>query len=185
MRVAFYGGSFNPPHYGHFLACAWALCSGHVDEVWMVPCYRHAFGKKLAPYPHRVAMCERGASPLGPRLKISQIEGEIQAVSHTIDTIRRLLQRDPSLQLRLLVGTDILAEQNKWKEFETLLELAPLLLIGRAGIDAPEEITAQEPFRLPEISSSTIRQHLRQNQAVHPLLPQPTLDYIQEHNLYR
>ena len=78
MRTAFFGGSFNPPHVGHFLAAAWVLCSGEVDEVWMVPCYKHAFGKALLPYEHRLAMCRLGAGLLNPeRIRLSNIEEEL------------------------------------------------------------------------------------------------------------
>lgn len=178
MRVAFYGGSFNPPHYGHFLAAAWALCSGEIDQVWMVPCFDHAFGKTLAPYEHRIAMCRLGAKPLNPQLQVSTVEQELGGTSYTIDTVEYLQRQHPDTQFRLLVGTDILHEKNAWKEFDRLLSLAPLLVVPRA---TTEQATAPE---LPAISSSHIRELLQQKQDPSSHIPPPILTYIQAHHLY-
>ena len=62
MRVAVYGGSFNPPHIVHGWVASWLLWTGRVDAVWLVPVYRHAFedrhDKRLAPYADRMAWCQ-------------------------------------------------------------------------------------------------------------------------------
>jgi nicotinate-nucleotide adenylyltransferase len=63
MRVAVYGGSFNPPHVAHQLALTYVLATAQVDEVWMVPTFKHPFDKALAPFSDRAKMCELAASP--------------------------------------------------------------------------------------------------------------------------
>jgi hypothetical protein len=65
--VALLGGSFNPPHVGHLLLAQYVLATAPVDELWLLPTFRHAFGKDLAPYDDRLAMCELVAAELGPR----------------------------------------------------------------------------------------------------------------------
>ena len=180
MRVAFFGGSFNPPHYSHFLAVAWALCSGEVDEVWMVPCGSHAFGKSLAPFHHRLAMCRLGAQHLGPHVRLLDIESQRSAPSYTIDTIRLLQQKHPTASFRLLVGTDILRETSSWKEFAQLVQLAPLLIIPRQ-----EEHTSPPHPQLPQISSTEIRERIAQQRDLQYFVP-PTIErYIQTHQLYQ
>ena len=68
MRVALFGGSFNPPHVAHQLAALYVLETAPVDELWFVPAFEHAFGKPLAPFDDRLAMCELAAAALGPRV---------------------------------------------------------------------------------------------------------------------
>ena len=57
-EVALFGGSFNPPHMGHVWATASVLASEAVDHLLLVPTHTHAFGKPLAPFAARVAMCQ-------------------------------------------------------------------------------------------------------------------------------
>ena len=59
LRVALFGGSFNPPHVGHVLAVTYALSVGLVERVLVVPVFEHALGKRLAPFEHRVEMSRR------------------------------------------------------------------------------------------------------------------------------
>ena len=60
-RVAIFGGSFNPPHVAHALAVVYALSVAPIDEVLVVPVFRHPFSKELAPFEDRVRMCELAA----------------------------------------------------------------------------------------------------------------------------
>ena len=59
MRVALFGGSFNPPHYGHVLAAHYALMRYGVDEVWVLPVLDHPYDKDLAPFEQRLDWCRR------------------------------------------------------------------------------------------------------------------------------
>ena len=177
MRTAFFGGSFNPPHIGHFLAAAWVLCSGEVEEVWMVPCYKHAFGKALLSYEHRLAMCRLGAEPLNPeRVRISTIEEEMGGVSYTVETLRALHERYPERSFRLLVGNDILQETDAWKDFEVVKQLAPLLVVPRGGW--------QETLpSIPTVSSSEIRERIQRKQSLEGFVPKPLVEYLEQHQL--
>jgi len=179
MRIAFYGGSFNPPHYSHYLAASWALCTGEVDQVWMIPTFTHAFGKFLAPFEHRVAMCRIGAELLSPKILVSTLESELPSPSYTIDTLRVLQHRHPSFSFRLLIGADILQETHAWKDFSLLQEIAPPLVIGRIGITAPSL-----PFSLPPFSSSFIREGIAKGTDISGHLPPPVFSYLREHRLY-
>lgn len=117
-QVALFGGSFNPPHVGHTLAITYVL-SQHVDRVIVVPAYKHASGKDLAPFGHRMAMAKLafgwiGGEDLYPKVTFSNIEQEL-GKSRTLDTIEALYERFASdIQLRLLIGADILEEKDKW-----------------------------------------------------------------------
>ena len=100
MRVAIYGGSFNPPHVAHAMVASWLLWTDQVDEVWMVPVFRHAFegihGKKLAPYEQRVAWCQLVRQDVDQRIQVSTIESELPIPSYSIDTLTELQAQYPT-----------------------------------------------------------------------------------------
>src|ERR1051326_2001736 len=112
-RVALFGGSFNPPHVAHQLVALYVLETQPVDELWFVPTYAHPFGKPLAPYADRVAMCELVAAPLGPRAKVARAEEERArrptfVASRTLDLVEYLAA--DGHELRLVCGSDILGD---------------------------------------------------------------------------
>jgi nicotinate-nucleotide adenylyltransferase len=185
--IAFFGGSFDPPHLAHLMACLVALSTEPIDEVWMAPTFRHAFGKPMAPFADRVAMCERAARPFGGAVVVSRVEEEVAAIrgaeSRTYHTLRHLRDREPDLALRLLVGEDILAEKDAWHRWDDVVAMAPLLVVGRAG--APDAEGAPARIDLPAVSSSDIRARIAAGRPTEPLLPRAVIDYIDARGLYR
>src|SRR5580700_9701846 len=117
MKVAVFGGSFNPPHVGHVLACALVLSTEDVDRVLVVPAYKHAFAKALAPFDDRVTMCELALGWM-PRVEVSRVEQELGGDSLTIRTLEHLAHAHPDWRLRLVIGADILAETSRWARFD-------------------------------------------------------------------
>ncbi len=186
-RVALFGGSFNPPHAAHQLVALYVLETQPVDELWFVPTYAHPFGKHLADYAHRIAMCERAAAPLGARVKVSQAEAELAArpgfvSSRTLDLVDYL--RELGHSLRLVVGTDILHDAAKWYRWDDVLARAPLIVVGRGGHELPAGSTATG-VTMPEISATQIRDLLAAGDPrVAGLVPAGVLRYIAEHHLY-
>lgn len=180
--VAFFGGSFNPPHIGHVLAVTYVLATQPLDEVLVVPCFRHPFAKKLATFEHRFAMCELAMGWL-PRTTISRVELELGGESRTLRTIEHLRAMDPDRELRLVVGADVLTQRDRWLGFETLQKIAPFIVLGRAGIEVPGAPQAV----LPDVSSTTVREALRaqQREELEVLVPRAVLSYIDAHGLYR
>src|SRR5690606_9169366 len=113
MRVAVFGGSFDPPHLAHQQAVRHLLRSPEVDRVLVVPVYEHAFDKALAPFEHRVRMCELSMLE-DDRVTVSRIEASLGRPSYTLHTLRALHQQHPSWSLRLVVGADVLHDATKW-----------------------------------------------------------------------
>src|SRR5512146_215517 len=99
MRVALFGGSFNPPHVGHQLLALYVLETEPVDELWLVPCWRHPFEKELAPFEHRLRMTEAAAAALGPRARVSDVEARLGGdKSRTLLTVRALQASHPDVE---------------------------------------------------------------------------------------
>jgi nicotinate-nucleotide adenylyltransferase len=187
-RVALFGGSFNPPHVAHQLVALYVLETQPVDELWFVPTFAHPFGKQLVAYDHRIAMCERAAAPLGPRVRASRAEAELAArpgfiTSHTFDLIDHLAAQCD--ELRLVVGADILGEAARWHRWDDVVARAPLIVVGRGGHAVPPGSTTSE-ITMPEISATHIRDLLaRGASSVTGLVPRDVLRYIAEHHLYQ
>jgi nicotinate-nucleotide adenylyltransferase len=192
MRVALFGGSFNPPHVGHLLAATYVRAVAPVDEVWLMPAHRHPFGKQLAPFEDRVALCEALASAVDG-LAVTRVEEDVPGDGRTIDTVEHLLRRAPLHSYSLVVGADILSESHKWKEFDRLVTLAPLIVLGRTGYRPPDVIDPASPLAkatvlwqvpMPEVSSTEVRAKLARGDDVSRLVPKTVLDEIGKRNLY-
>ncbi|MBK8254545.1 MAG: nicotinate (nicotinamide) nucleotide adenylyltransferase [Polyangiaceae bacterium] len=181
-RVAIFGGSFNPPHVAHVLAVVYALAVEPVDEVLVVPVYRHPFSKELVPFEDRLAMCEAAMGWI-PRTRVSAVERDLGGESLTLRLVSHLRDVHPDWELRLLVGADVLADLPKWHRFDKIAEIAPPIVMGRAGVAADD---APLPV-LPRVSSTEVRDALARgdHHSIRGLLPTQVLTYIQDRGLYR
>lgn len=152
MTLAVYGGSFDPPHVGHVLAVHYVLSVGLADRVLVVPVFQHALDKKLSPFDVRLEMC-RKAFCTDDRVEVTDIERSLPRPSYTLATLQRLQGLYPGESFRLIVGADVLPETPHWHRFDEVRRLAPLIVLGRAGVtsaEAPEAL-------LPSVSSSEAR----------------------------
>jgi nicotinate-nucleotide adenylyltransferase len=186
MRVAIFGGSFNPPHVAHQMAALYVLETAAVDELWIVPAFQHAFGKALAPFADRLAMCVLAAAALGPRVRVVAIERDLGAESYTLRTVRRLQQDFPAHTFSLVIGADLVSEVPSWHSGAELQETVPFLIVGRGGFTAEGEKSGERTgVALPRISSTEVRAALGAGRPVEGLVPRSVLDYIHGHNLYK
>lgn len=181
MRIALYGGSFNPPHVGHLLVVSYVLATADVDEVWMMPAFQHPFGKPLAPFVERVAMCYRLAAMFKGGVSVTSVESELAAGGRTINTLEHLIRRQPNHSFRLVIGSDILDEAPKWKAFDRIRQIAPPIVVARGGHPHPEATGPQ----MPEVSSTEVRRRLALGEGAEALVPRKVLEYIESRGLYR
>jgi nicotinate-nucleotide adenylyltransferase len=182
--VALLGGSFNPPHVGHVMAAWWVRATQPVDEVWLLPAWRHPFGKELAPFADRVRMCRLAVRGVAG-VKVSSAERELEGdplCGKTARTLEWLRERHPGTRFALVVGTDILRETVKWYRWDRVAQLARVIVVGRQGY--PEGSPAGAPL-LPEVSSTEVRARLARGEDAAGLVPRAVADYARERRLYR
>jgi nicotinate-nucleotide adenylyltransferase len=181
MNVAVFGGSFNPPHVAHVLACALVLSVEEVDRVLVVPTYKHPFSKSLAPYDDRVTMCKLATAWM-PGVAVSRVEEELGGESRTLRTLEHLASANAEWRLRLVIGADILTEAPRWFGFESIAKLAPLIVLGRAGVAA----SGAGPQLLPEVSSTQVREAIARGawSELRGLVPRQVLAHARERGLY-
>jgi nicotinate-nucleotide adenylyltransferase len=182
-EIALLGGSFNPPHVGHLMAAWYVLATEPVEEVWLLPSYRHPFGKALAPFEERLQMCELAAESLRG-VRVCAAEAELAAdplVGKTARTLEYLAAKHPALRFALAVGSDLLAEAGNWYRWDLVQERARIVVVGRQGHPAGAE---GRPL-LPAVSSTGIRERLARGEDVSRLVPRKVLEYVRERGLYR
>jgi nicotinate-nucleotide adenylyltransferase len=166
---------------GHVLLTAYALSATDLDRILVVPAWQHPLEKRAtAEYEHRVRMCEHAVRDF-ERVEVSRIEQRLGGPSRTLYTLQALLQEHPGAHLRLLLGADLLGETPRWHQWEQVEQLAPPLIVGRAGYPRPAEC----PLELPEVSSTEVRAQLEAGRRTGGLLPRAVEDHIFEHELYR
>jgi nicotinate-nucleotide adenylyltransferase len=185
--VAVFGGSFDPPHVAHVLACVYVAETQAVDELRVVPTFRHPFDKSLTPFEDRVEMLRLALGFLGARVTISTIERDLAtpdgAPSLTLATLEALAAREPEVAWRLVVGADILRERGKWHRWDAIERLAPPLVLGRQGYETPPELGRL--VELPAISSTEVRTRLSRGEPADDLVPRRVLEYVSRRGLYR
>jgi nicotinate-nucleotide adenylyltransferase len=186
--VHIFGGSFNPPHIGHVLAVCLAralhLRAGATVSTLVIPTYQHPFSKSLAPYEARLAMCERAFEWVADT-QVSTVERDLGGESRTLRTLKHLKSENPSWQMRLVIGADILNEAEKWFGWSEIEQLAPPLVLGRQGIELGQASARAPAPMLPKVSSTEVREALGAGRDASALVPRAVLDYIEAHGLYR
>jgi nicotinate-nucleotide adenylyltransferase len=187
MRVAVFGGSFDPPHVGHVLAVAYTLATQPIDEVLVIPVYAHAFEKDLSSFADRVEMARLAFADIA-RARVSTVESTLGTPSLTVATLEHLTREHPEWELHLLVGSDVLLESSKWTNWDKIEHLAKLIVLGRVGAGHPN---APKPL-LPDVSSTRIRDLLRvrrsdgsASEELTRYVPKSVLDYANERGLYQ
>ncbi len=195
------GGAFNPPHIGHLGLAQAALTQLRLSEVLLVPMGRA---------PHREIEDDPGADV---RLEMTALATlgtgvvdvdpyEVEAAagsespSYTYLTLEAFKERDPGVDLVLLLGADAAAGFDRWKRPERILELAPLGIACRAGVPpgAEEEALARIDagdlvlrFELPpiDVSSTAVRERVQRGEEIGTLVSDPVAALIDAEGLYR
>jgi nicotinate-nucleotide adenylyltransferase len=191
MKIALFGGSFNPPHIAHQLICLYLIEYKKFDKVWVIPCYRHAFeDKHPIEFNHRHEMCQLMTAPLGSKVTVSGVEQLLYGVhgkNYTIDTIRDFKSRWPNDDFTLIIGADIIEDLNRWKEFHEIRKLVDILVHSRNGyIEANSTIWRFDVanFVGPEVSSTDIRQRINRGESIEGLVSTSIQEYIKKNRLY-
>ena len=179
MRIALFGGSFDPPHLGHVLAAVTARSRAGVDAVWVLPVARHPYGKQLAPWAQRWQLCHAAFAPLGPWISVRDAE-LANPSGYTFDLVTHLTATHPEHQWALIGGSDIASDLPNWHRGAELAKLVEVIAIARRGHGGDAD-----PAAIPAISSREIRAALQAGQATEQVLPAAVLAEIRTHGWYR
>ena len=185
-----FGGTFDPIHNAHIEIARAALAAGDLDVVLFMVAARppHKSGETYATPAQRLAMV-RAAVADEPEMEASAIELDREGPSYTVETLDTLHAEYPEAELFLILGFDSLVDLSGWKEPDTILERARLLVVARPGQkqDVSERLHGKYrilPFDETDLSSTDIRRRIAQGVSVDDAIPRPVLDVIQQEGLY-
>ena len=176
MKVAIFGGSFNPPHLGHLNSAMYAAAQLRPDVFLVIPDHQppHKALEKGSPSPEeRLELCRLTFAGV-PHVEVSDMEIRRGGKSYTADTLKALLRRFPDAEFYLLVGTDMLLDLGRWYRAEFIMQYAVIAPFQRSPEELPYieakaaelkerfgarvEIIRSEPF---PAASTDIRSMLR------------------------
>jgi len=198
--IAILGGSFNPVHYGHLKMAEAAMESSHFSKVLFIPTGTpyHKEQKDLLPFSDRLKLLELAIENC-PDFDCSPIEGERDGNSYTIDTVRELLRQNPTNSYSLLIGTDQFLTLRSWHKIKELGKLVDFYVANRNGemefstFQKEKEALEKElslhcklfPMPAIDLSSTEIRNLLKEGKSIHGMLPKSVEEYILKKGFYR
>ncbi len=197
-QICLIGGTFDPIHYGHLVVAEEVRQKFGIQKVIFIPAARppHKMDQEISEPHHRVNMT-RLATASNRYFEVSTIEIERQGLSYTIDTVQEIKSIYKIETVYFITGADAVLEILNWKEAEKLLNMCTFIAATRPGYNLnnlketlkslPGEIFKKTlPLEVPalSISSSDIRQRVREGRSIKYLLPEPVEQYIKENKIY-
>lgn len=182
MTVGIFGGSFNPVHNGHIALAKALTANGAVDEVWLTlsPLNPLKAGTdSLIADTERLEMLKLAVDGIDG-LRVCDIELSMPRPSYTINTLNALTKKFPSTRFRLVIGADNMQLFNQWKAHEEILRNYSPIVYPRPGYQWPGAVD----LPLHDISSTHIRQLLREGNDISHLVPPMVANYIAYKRLY-
>lgn len=191
LRLALFGGTFDPPHVGHLIVAQDVVEALSLDALHLVPAGipPHKQGEEMSPARVRLEMVAAAAGD-DPRLEALALEVERRGPSYTVDTLRRVRRDRPDAELFFVMGVDQFAELHAWKEPRELARLARIVVITREG-DRPDQVdpgvdVAYDfvPVTRVDVSSTDIRRRVRDGRPIRYLVPEAVRRIIRRDRLY-
>ena len=190
MRIGLFFGSFNPIHTGHLVIANYMANYTDLQAVWLVISPHNPLKNKSS----LVNMYDRSemarlATKDAERIKVSDVEFKLPQPSYTIDTLTHLQEKYPEHQFTLIMGADNLASLKKWKNYEVILRDYKIAVYPRPGYENselashPSVTITQTPVM--EISSTFIRNAIKEGKSVQYFVPDEVIEFIDSKNLYR
>lgn len=196
-RVGYFGGTFDPPHLGHIILAAEAKYYLGLDEFkWIVtPEPPHKKDRIITPVNYRLEMLNLVAADMN-MFEISRVDIQRDPPHYAVDTVEILKEENPSAELVYIIGEDSLKDLPNWhKPHRFLTTIDQLAVAPRPGIETDLDKLDQElpglsektvfiPDIMVEISSSIVRERIREGAPFEHFLIHTVIDYIKKNKLY-
>jgi nicotinate-nucleotide adenylyltransferase len=192
MKIGLYFGTFNPIHVGHLIIANHMAEYSGLDQIWMMVTPHNPLKKKdtlLDDYQrlHLVFL----ATEDYPKIKPSDFEFKLPQPNYTVNTLAHLQDKYPTCEFALIMGEDNLKTFHKWKNYDTILENHAIYVYPRISSETENHEFKNHPkinlvnAPIVEISSTFIRENIKNKKNVQPLLPAKVWEYIDHNNLYK
>jgi len=190
MRIGLYFGSFNPVHTGHLIIASYILQHTGVQQVWFVVSPQNPqkkSGTLLNEY-HRLYLVQLAVEG-SIDLRASDVEFHLPRPSYTIDTLTYLQEKYPMHQFSVIMGSDSFQNLRSWKNYAQILQHYQVIVYQRPGFEIdseeknPDIIILKAP--LLEISSTHIRESIREGKSIRYLVPDSVMNEIERNSYYK
>jgi nicotinate-nucleotide adenylyltransferase len=185
-KIGIFGGTFDPPHCGHLLMANEVLHALGLSEIWFMPnrIPPHKQHELVTRSEDRLRMLELAIDG-HPRFHIETIELEREGPSYTYDTVRQLLSLHPDDEFYFIIGADMVEYLPNWYKINELIKLVTFVGVKRPGFSMETAYPIIE-VEAPQfsVSSSFIRERVRNGQTIRYLVPEGVRLYIEEKKLY-
>jgi nicotinate-nucleotide adenylyltransferase len=189
------GGTFDPVHYGHLVIAEMARTEFDLDQVVWVPAGDPPHkDEAVSSQEHRYAMVVL-ATATHPDFWVSRMELGRSGPSYTLHTVQDFKKESPEDEFFFITGADAILEILTWHRHPEVIRACRFIAVTRPGYDLtrlsgvlpPEYLARIHTISAPgvDISSTLIRQRVRQGEPVRYLVPEPVEAYIRKHRLYR
>ncbi|CAL2082137.1 nicotinate (nicotinamide) nucleotide adenylyltransferase [Tenacibaculum sp. 190524A05c] len=191
-NIGLYFGTFNPIHIGHLIIANHMVENSDLDEIWMVVTPHNPFKKKssLLDNHHRFEMVYKATEDYD-KISPSDIEFKLPQPNYTVHTLAHISEKYPSYNFNLIMGEDNLKSLHKWKNYETILEHHNVYVYPRISEGVVETQFDNHPkihrvnAPIVEISSTMVRNAIKEGKNIKPLLSSSVWKYIDEMNFYK
>jgi nicotinate-nucleotide adenylyltransferase len=193
-KIILFGGSFDPPHLGHLIVAQW-VAEALKSAVRFLPGGDPPHKKPFSPGEHRLEMLKI-ATAGNPLFVVDDYEYKTGKVNYTVETLGRYredfgLTRD---NLYFILGSDSLGELLRWRDPQGIAAQATLVVFPRDNLDWQGLLGPLQPLQakliicqapLIQVSSTLVRQRLRDGLSVRYLVPLEVENYIRQMGLYQ
>lgn len=213
MKIAIFGGTLNPIHFGHLRSAEEVREAFGLDRVLFVPSAfpPHKRNEEVESPHHRIEMT-RLAIEGNSYFEYSDMEVRRGGFSYSVDTVEEVSKELPDAEIYFILGVDAFFEIDSWKDYRRFLSLCNFIIVTRPGYERrslgeslPLEVRGEFCYdsatgcythtsghclkfievTLLDISSTEIRKRLKAGRSVRYLLPQKVEEYIKENDLYK
>lgn len=187
MNIGLYFGSFNPIHIGHLLVATHIKEASQLYEIWFVVSPQNPFKQmnELADEQHRLEMVKLAIENV-EYFKAIDIEFNLPKPSYTYITLKELTKQFPENKFHIIIGEDNVAKFKDWKEADWIMSKFDVLVYERKTENITSNISNLIFFNLPlfDISSTEIRNRIRNNQSIKYFVTENVEQYITFHKLF-
>ena len=188
MKIGIFSGSFNPIHLGHTRLAAFIRQQAGLDEVWLMVSPNNPLkaASGLMDEKLRYHLAELATAEL-EGIRPSDFELHLPRPSYTINTLEQLTAAYPQHRFSLIIGSDNMAIFHKWKDWQRILALYPIIVYPREGDDlaALKQLYPMmhviEGAPLLNISATEIRAHLQDDTLLREWLHPDVATYLRMH----
>ena len=182
MKIGILLGSFNPIHMGHLHMAASALNAGLVDEVVFVPSVQNPWKKTYsADFRNRCFMISLAIDDM-ENCSLSSIDYRNTEPYYSANTLKMLKEEYPEDELLLIVGVDTVLQIRNWTDGDWILENFGIITVARNGYYEPGVVDIPKTL---DVSSTEIRELVKEKKQIYPLVPKVIAQYIKRYNLYK